>query len=452
MKKVISALLSILTVMSMFVFSTTASATYYESESNDTRETTNVVSLDEEVIGELASSDDTDWFQVAISQSGLYEIVFSVDRDAYAEWKIALYKTNASGEIVHERTCTAYGRSISFNSIGLEGMSFYIKITGNYAAGWKMYQLETMLFEGNADYYEIESNDSKETADYIKTFSRADGVLCGTDDSDWFRVCIPISGVFTIAFSVEKDAYAEWNVSLYRVAPSGEIVHEKTGTAYGRSISFQSISSGNVEYFIKITGNYAANWEVYSLTATHDIPTPDSFRATQTTKSVKLNWSRVNGVTGYVLYRYSPNTKKYKKVAQLGKNATSYTVSNLKSGTEYTYAIRSYYKANGKNYFSAYKHLTTATKPNAPEIRAVSTGNRKVALSWSKSAGATYYQVYMATDYYGKYKRISTTDARKLVKKGLSRGQTYYFKVRSYKVFDGGKVYSAFSDIRSANV
>ena len=106
MKKVISALLSILTVMSMFVFSTTASATYYESESNDTRETTNVVSLDEEVIGELASSDDTDWFQVAISQSGLYEIVFSVDRDAYAEWKIALYKTNASGEIVHERTCT----------------------------------------------------------------------------------------------------------------------------------------------------------------------------------------------------------------------------------------------------------------------------------------------------------------------------------------------------------
>ena len=431
MKKVISAILSILTVLSMFVFNTTASATYYESESNDTRDTANVISLDDEVVGRINSENDVDWYKITIFEAGR----FVVSRSSKYYLDMFLYRTLPDGSVSFENSTS--GNSICSINSGIT--TYYLRLSSTYSFE---YELIIKLTDTSSDQYEKEKNDSSKVADCIGVFEEVSGIINNEDDVDWYKITLPVSGRFTVT----RSSQYYLDMSLYRTLPDGTISFENSTS----SNSIYSINSGSNVYYIRLSSGYESFY--YTLTVTCDIPTPNTFKATQTTSSVKLNWSRVSGITGYVLYRYNPNTKKYKKVAQLGKSTTSYTVSNLKAGTEYTYAIRSYYKTNGKNYFSAYKHLTTATKPNAPEIRSVATGNRKVALSWSKSAGATYYQVYMATDYYGKYKRISTTDARKLVKKGLSRGQTYYFKVRSYKVFDGGKVYSAFSDIRSANV
>ena len=432
MKKTIAIFLCFITIMSLFTMNLSVLATFYENENNNTRATAMEISVDEEAIGMINYEDDIDWYKISIPVS----CRFVVTRSSNKYLDMNLYRTLSDGTVVHEQE--SYGNYIY--SVNSGNTVYYISVESSYSSF--DYELKVEVTDTSSNYYEKENNDYRDSADQIGVFAEVTGIINVEDDIDWYKVTIPVSGKFSVTRSSNK--YLE--MKLYRVLPNGTISLENE--TYGNTIQY--INSGSAEYYISVTSSYESFY--YTINVSCDIPTPSSFKAKQTTNSIKLNWSRVSGITGYVLYRYSPNSKKYTKIANLGSKTTSYSITGLKAGKEYTYAIRSCYKANGKIHYSDYKYLTTATKPNAPAIKSISTGNRKVTLSWKKCAGAQYYQVYMSQNYTGKYKRIATTDARKIVKKGLSKNQTYYFKVRSYKVFDGGRVYSAFSDICNAHV
>jgi len=61
----------------------------------------------------------------------------------------------------------------------------------------------------------------------------------------------------------------------------------------------------------------------------------------------------------------------------------------------------------------------------------------------------------MATSKSGKYKKIKTVKNKKTVsytKKKLKKNKKYYFKVRSYKVIDGKKVYGSYSSVKSVKI
>ncbi len=65
-----------------------------------------------------------------------------------------------------------------------------------------------------------------------------------------------------------------------------------------------------------------------------------------------------------------------------------------------------------------------------------------VKLSIKKTEGADGYRIYMSTKPTSEFKSIKTkaiTGAYNYTKKGMEKGTTYYFKVRSYKVVDERK-------------
>ena len=66
--------------------------------------------------------------------------------------------------------------------------------------------------------------------------------------------------------------------------------------------------------------------------------------------AIKVSWNKVNGATGYEVYRYTGS--KWTKIATT--KATSYTDKKVKKGTTYKYKIRAYTKANKKTVYSAY--------------------------------------------------------------------------------------------------
>ena len=314
---------------------------------------------------------------------------------------------------------------------------------------------QAVIVESSSNIYENGQNDSPESADAVSVFSETAGLLSDAHDVDWYKVTIPFSGRFQVTLSHESNAFSSWLLGLYRVNSNGAVaLDQEYGKGYyGYSMDYtvSSISSGNDVYYIKVSGNPHTAGCSYHLVVNSNIPAPNAFKAAQTDSAVKLKWSKVPGATGYILYRYSPTGKKYKKLADLDKGTTAYTVANLKAGTAYSYAIQTCYKANGKTYCSDYKRLSTATRPSAPSITSVTAGNKKVSLKWSRSSGATCYQIYMATKQNGTYRYVGTTDSRKYVKTNLVEGQTCYFKVRASKVFDGGKVYSSFSPVVSVD-
>lgn len=154
-------------------------------------------------------------------------------------------------------------------------------------------------------------------------------------------------------------------------------------------------------------------------------------KATQTTTSITLSWDKVNGATGYRVYRYDSSTGKYTELGTVKKlNAK---ITGLKSGTTYSYLVRPYrLLSNGKEEWAAYSSsdiITTATKSAAPTLKATA-GTKKFTLSWNKVAGASHYEVWYSTSANGTYKLLTTVKGTSY-SKSCTTGKTYYFKVRA---------------------
>lgn len=157
-----------------------------------------------------------------------------------------------------------------------------------------------------------------------------------------------------------------------------------------------------------------------------------------TTSTVTLKWKKVSGATGYTVYKYNSNTKKYSK-AGTTKNL-SFKVSKLSSGTTYYYAVRSYKIIKGKTYYSDYStRLRTSTLPATPKglkSSAVSTSgtSSSVTMAWRKVSGATGYKLQYSTvkAFTSSVKTISTTSVSRKIT-SLKAGTTYYFRVYTYR-------------------
>mgnify|MGYP000011276057 FL=1 len=162
------------------------------------------------------------------------------------------------------------------------------------------------------------------------------------------------------------------------------------------------------------------------------------------TTSAKITWKKVSDADGYMIYQKQGSGKK-KLIKTVGKNASSYNAKKLKAGTKYTYSVYAYKKSGNSKIKGKEKSKAFVTKPSKVKSVKTTAKSKACKISWKKVAGASGYQVYMATSKKGKYKKIGDTKKLNLTKKSLKKGKTYYFKVRAYKTLNKKKTYGAYS-------
>ncbi len=96
-----------------------------------------------------------------------------------------------------------------------------------------------------------------------------------------------------------------------------------------------------------------------------------------------------------------------------------------------------------------------SAKPDEPTISA--TAKKKAAkITVKPTENADGYFIYMAKSETGKYSKIKATTTTKknfsFTKKKLTKGKTYYFKARAYKLVDGKKVWGSYSTVKKVTV
>ena len=117
----------------------------------------------------------------------------------------------------------------------------------------------------------------------------------------------------------------------------------------------------------------------------------------------------------------------------------------------------SYVNSNGKQIISGYSTVKSV-KAAAPAPATISAKKSKAGvakITWSKSTGATGYEVYMAKSSTGSYSKIATISKASTLsytKSGLTTGKTYYFKVRTYTTVNGKKIYSDYTKVVKVKV
>ena len=163
----------------------------------------------------------------------------------------------------------------------------------------------------------------------------------------------------------------------------------------------------------------------------------------------KGNYTGSASKTFAIKAKTTPNVKqgsgKKKLIKTVGKNASSYSAKKLKAGTKYTYSVYAYKKSGNSKIKGKEKSKAFVTKPSKVKSVKTTAKSKACKISWKKVAGASGYQVYMATSKKGKYKKIGDTKKLNLTKKSLKKGKTYYFKVRAYKTLNKKKTYGAYS-------
>ncbi len=165
--------------------------------------------------------------------------------------------------------------------------------------------------------------------------------------------------------------------------------------------------------------------------------------STYGTTTLSVTFDKVEGAVGYRVY--NSVTGAYKYVA-----SNTCTFTGLTAGTAYNIYVRAYVK-NGTTtvYGDNSVVLKTATKPNAATVTLTAGTNRFVA-KWSKVSGANGYEVeYALNSTFTSGKKSASTTAVSYTASGLTKGKTYYVRVRSYKTVGTTKIYSSWSTVKS---
>ncbi len=165
-----------------------------------------------------------------------------------------------------------------------------------------------------------------------------------------------------------------------------------------------------------------------------------------------LKWKKVEGASGYEIYRSSSKDKGYKRLKKLDSgNTTSYTNKDLTFNKTYYYKMRAYKRAEGKTYFSSWSPVKKQTvKLAAPKIKRVSASSSDAILkvTWTTVKGAQKYVVYRSTSENGTYKRVAVVKSGKSMRftdEKRSSGKKYYYKARACRKSGKKDRYSDYS-------
>ena len=159
-----------------------------------------------------------------------------------------------------------------------------------------------------------------------------------------------------------------------------------------------------------------------------------------------LTWEPVDGATRYIIYRKS-TTSEYKKILTLGKDARTYTSFSMAPGT-YTYQVKAArYDGEDRVMTNGSNEVVGISDCDTPVLTLTKVDNTSVQLSWQAVEGLNYYEIYRAGSD-GAFRRWKVTSDTTIINKSLKSG-TYTYRLRGYRVHNGIKAYSNYSNEES---
>ena len=131
---------------------------------------------------------------------------------------------------------------------------------------------------------------------------------------------------------------------------------------------YYSVQAVSTKWGGAIKSSYDKN---FSVTTNGIAPTPTPAQSvkpktpavtvTAGKKQATLKWKKVSGAKGYVVYRATSKSGKYKAVSTIKKGSTvSYINKKLTSKKTYYYKVRAYRTENGKRIYSSYSKAKSA--------------------------------------------------------------------------------------------
>lgn len=426
----------------------------WETEANDNYTKADPLTLNKAKNGNIYDMWSVDYYKFSLSAAGTVDISFSHKYASNAYWWVKVYKYEDTGsgeglKLVEQEYCDGDRTKTTLTRLGLDKGLYYIKISGGDSDSQNINYQIMAKYTKTTDW-ETEFNDDYTSADKISIGDTKYGNMHGESNDDYYNFSVSSTTKIKISVKHQKTSSGHYYIRLYKIGDSLKQIESvcisSSGGTY--SLPIQKLSKG--KYSLLINGDSATHGLKYSVSLDYYVDAPSSFKvSTRNQTSLKLNWKKSSGATGYELQqKVSGSWKKIKTTS-----STSYTVKNLKSGTTQYFRVRAYKTVSGRKIYSSWKGLTTTTKPSTPSIKTPATSKKSITAKWGKVSSGSGYQIQISR--YSSFKKITASkhvsgkDKTSYKKTNLKKGTKYYIRVRAYKTLNGNKYYGSWSKVRS---
>ena len=212
-------------------------------------------------------------------------------------------------------------------------------------------------------------------------------------------------------------------------------------TSVENSIYIDSTVAAGQTYYYRVYSYRAEEISTASDIVSATVPAFDitqskpAFTATQTTTAITLTWETIDGADGYEIYRKAPGESSYTALTTLyNGNISSYTDSNLASGTRYYYLMYAFCKSSdGTTHLSASSGSKAIfTKPAAPAGSVEYDVSGGIKVSVTVPVTCTGYVYCRSSDGGVSYSPVKTTSSTSFIDTDVEVGTTYYYSVYAY--------------------
>lgn len=319
----------------------------------------------------------------------------------------AVYSKDPSGSVKRLKFQTGTSYTVTSGS----GLSYYVKAYKSY---------------GGQKYYGSSSNSVSVSLGKVSNLTQTEAIAGGAKIS-WSAV----SGASGYEiYTLENGSY-----KLYSSVSGTSAFITGITAGESKSVKVRAYSDG------KLYGDYSS---VVTIKSNPASPAQLSVKSAST-NSVSVSWTANSGnCDGYEISLY--DGKNYTAVGTSSKS--EYTFSGLSTATNYKAAVRAYIEIGGKKYYGTYSKVTTfTTAPAAAKGLTVKDfGNHNsVRLSWTKTDGASSYQIYYVEG--GTEKFLANASSNSAVISNLRSNCTYNIKVRAVRTADGQTAAGSFSNM-----
>ena len=247
-------------------------------------------------------------------------------------------------------------------------------------------------------------------------------------------VAIGKTATVTVTGAKGTKSFKSSNTAVATVTSAGKVTAKKVGT-------------------VKITATSAAtaNYNAASKSVTIKIvpAATASLTAVNQATGIKLSWKAVSGANGYKVYRGSTLIK----TITSGSTVTYTDTAANTNGTKYTYKI----VAKASTGASTLSRSVTVYRVVRPAISSVTnSAASKMTVKWVKNAKANGYQIqYSISKTFSSGNKAQTVTSASTVSKvigSLTKGKTYYVRIRTYKTVGSTKYWSEWSAAKSVKI
>ncbi len=248
-----------------------------------------------------------------------------------------------------------------------------------------------------------------------------------------------LPGVTGIVASVTtNDAIKlSWNeipgATKYKISVMKNGVWELADTVSSCTATINGLDSATeyrfvIKGFRQVFGKEYSSATAKGVTLTTAPDKPEAVPTICTTRAIRLEWNKVDGATGYVVYKMVNGTWQRATVTK----GNVYVFSGLAEGSQYKFAVRAYKSFNGKNYYSPFAtakdSVTAETKLQVKSFNVYQSTSSSICMSWYDHE-CMEYELYRYNRTTGKYDMIAKISETYFEDTGLAEFTHYYYRI-----------------------